>query len=57
MLAKQATIWVARAAAWDLEWVEWAAAEWVVRVVAAAQAALAAARAAANNTNWAFISD
>jgi hypothetical protein len=52
MLAKQATIWVARAAAWDLEWVAWVlewvewALEWVARAVVAAQAvARAEARA------------
>lgn len=63
MLAKRATIWeaavIARAAALDLEWAEWAAV-WVARAVVAvwvAQAVVAVAvAAAANNTNRAFLS-
>jgi hypothetical protein len=72
MLAKRAVIWeaavTAKAAAWEQEWEEWAAAQAVARAVVVAQAvaravvvaqAVAAAQAvavvaAANNTNRAF---
>ena len=64
MLAKRAAIWeaavTAKAAAWEQEWEEWAAAQAVARAVVEPQAVAVvvaqavAVVAAANNTNRAF---